>query len=92
MGENDIERVVSAVANFEADPSQPPSDGAIAWTVRLNELEEANLDPTRYRPVVEVDVSALANKKAVLLTRLNSATAELDVAVAAVLRRLGSGQ
>jgi hypothetical protein len=89
LDETDIERVVRAVRSYEADPSQPPDDSKIAWRVAVSDLVDANLDPSRYRPPVSVDLEALRRRRETLRASLAADTEEAKAAVAAVLARLG---
>lgn len=88
LDEADIERIVRAVHDFEADPSRPPSDPKIAWRVTLAELDGGNLDPSRYRPAVTVDVEELRRRREELRSSLEADTGDAEAAVAAVLLRL----
>lgn len=88
LDEADIERIVRAVHDFEADPGRPPSDPKIAWRANLAELDGGNLDPSRYRPAVTVDVEELRRRLEELRSSLEADTADAEAAVAAVLLRL----
>lgn len=88
LHEDDIDRIVHVVRDFEADPSRPPSDPKIAWRVALADLDGSNLDPSRYRPPATVDLDDLRRRRDELRSTLQADTAEAATAVAAVLSRL----
>jgi type I restriction-modification system DNA methylase subunit len=88
LHEDDIDRIVRVVRDFEEDPSRLPSDPKIAWRVALADLDGSNLDPSRYRPSVTVDLDDLRRRREELRATLQADTAEAATAVAAVLSRL----
>jgi type I restriction-modification system DNA methylase subunit len=88
LDEADIDRIVRAVHDFEADPCRLPSDPKIAWCVAISDLTDANLDPTRYRPTATVDVEELRRRREELRASLEAYTGDAEAAVAAVLSRL----
>jgi type I restriction-modification system DNA methylase subunit len=88
LEEADIDRIVAAVHTFEADPGRTPEDSKIAWAVPVSDLDESNLDPTRYRPVTEVNVDELHRRSAELRANLGVTTADVESAIYAVLSRL----
>jgi type I restriction-modification system DNA methylase subunit len=88
LDEGDIDRIVGVVHAFEAEPDRSPSDPKIAWRVALSDLDEANLDPSRYRPAAKVDVDDLRRRREELRSSLQADTAEAESAVVAVLSRL----
>jgi hypothetical protein len=88
LHEDDIDRIVRVVRDFEADPSRLPSDRKIAWRVALADLDGSNLDPSRYRPSVTVDLDDLRRRREELRATLQADTEEAATAVAAVLSRL----
>ena len=88
LHEDDIDRIVHVVRDFEADPSRPLSDPKIAWRVALADLDGSNLDPSRYRPPATVDLDDLRRRREELRSTLQADTAEAATAVAAVLSRL----
>ncbi len=88
LHEDDIDRIVHVVHDFEADPSQPPSDPKIAWRVTLTELDGSHLEPSRYRPTAAVDLDDLRRTREELRAALQADAGEAATAVAAVLSRL----
>lgn len=88
LDETEIERIVRVVHAFEADPDRPPCDPQIAWRVAISDLDDANLDPTRYRPAATVDVDQLRRRREELLATLESGAGAAEAAVAAVLGRI----
>ncbi len=88
LDEADIDRIVGIVRDFEADPGRSPSDPKIAWRVAVSDLDEANLDPSRYRPRATVDVDELRRRREELRASLEANTAEVENAVVGVLSQL----
>lgn len=92
LHEQNIDRIVRAVHDFEVDPDRSPSDSKIAWRVAVSDLTDANLDPTRYRPTATVDRDLLRRRRDELRASLEAGRGDADAAVSAVLTRLRASQ
>ncbi len=88
--ESDIERVVTAVrANRDGEAKDPE----IAWTVDIGDAiaADANLDPTRYRPVADVDVDEIRRHADELRVLIPAASIEATEAIDRLVTRLEAG-
>lgn len=89
--ESDIERVVTAVrANRDGGAVDPE----IAWTIDIGDViaADANLDPTRYRPVTAVDVDEIRRRADELRVLIPAASIEATEAIDRLVTRLEAEQ
>lgn len=91
LDESDIERVVMAVRAYRDGGAEDPE---IAWSMGIGDLivADANLDPTRYRPVADVDVDEVRRRADELRLLIPATSVEASEAIDRLVTRLTEGR
>ena len=89
LDESDIERIVASVRAHEQGGAGDPE---IAWTVGVSEIIDngAILDPSKYRPVPDMNVDELRKRADEVRSMLPEAAADAANAVGRLLARMNS--